>query len=135
MNAYEGKSAPDQQVVERGLPNRGRLKNGNPGGDLSKVPRCGAKRRCGLPCKALAMRSRVTGEYTRCRVHGGSSTGPKTAEGLARTAHFGKANGSYSNGNYTAAAMAEQAKRTAKRRSIMARIKEIERLARTLRRS
>ena len=30
------------------------------------------------------MRSRKTGEYTRCRLYGGASTGPKTAEGLER---------------------------------------------------
>jgi hypothetical protein len=35
-------------------------------------------------CKAPAMRNRKTGEYTRCRMHGGASTGPRTAEGLER---------------------------------------------------
>jgi len=33
-------------------------------------PRCGAKTRSGLPCKAPAMKN------GRCRMHGGKSTGP-----------------------------------------------------------
>src|SRR6476646_2287774 len=41
-------------------------------------PRCGAKTRSGRSCRSPAMRN------SRCRMHGGSSTGPKTAEGLAR---------------------------------------------------
>ncbi|WPB86419.1 HGGxSTG domain-containing protein [Sediminicoccus rosea] len=58
---------------------RGRLKNGNPGGDLSKAPRCGAKTRAGTPCQQAAMRGK-----RRCRMHGGGSTGPRTPEGMAR---------------------------------------------------
>ena len=54
------------------------LKNGNPQGDLSNVPRCGAKTRKGTPCKAPAMKN------GRCRMHGGKSTGPRTPEGLER---------------------------------------------------
>ena len=41
--------------------------------------RCGAKTRAGTPCRSPAMKNR-----RRCRLHGGLSTGPKTAEGLAR---------------------------------------------------
>jgi hypothetical protein len=41
-------------------------------------PRCGARTRSGRPCRGPAMSN------GRCRMHGGSSTGPKTAEGLAR---------------------------------------------------
>jgi hypothetical protein len=49
-------------------------------------PRCGARTRTGTPCKAPAMPA------GRCRMHGGLSTGPRTAEGLeriraARTTH------------------------------------------------
>ena len=49
-------------------------------------PRCGARTRAGLPCKAQAMRN------GRCYRHGGPSTGPRTPEGLqrivkARTVH------------------------------------------------
>jgi hypothetical protein len=40
---------------------------------------CGAKTRCGEPCRCFALAN------GRCRLHGGLSTGPKTAEGLART--------------------------------------------------
>jgi hypothetical protein len=76
---------------------RGWLKNGNPPGDFSKAPRCGAKTRRGSPCRCPAMKN------GRCRLHGGLSTGPRTAEGIERirravTKH----------GRYTAAAKAER---------------------------
>ena len=58
--------------------NRGWLKNGNLGGDLTKAARCGAKNRRGLPCQCPAMSN------GRCRLHGGKSTGPKTAAGIER---------------------------------------------------
>ncbi len=48
---------------------RGRLKNGNPTGDFTKAPRCGAKTRKGTPCQAPAMAN------GRCRMHGGCSPG------------------------------------------------------------
>ena len=54
------------------------LKNGTPVGDLLAAPRCGAKNRRGTPCQCPAMRN------GRCRLHGGLSTGAKTAEGLER---------------------------------------------------
>jgi hypothetical protein len=57
---------------------RGRLKNGNPSGDYLKSPRCGARTRAGGCCRQPAMAN------GRCRMHGGLSTGPRTAEGLAR---------------------------------------------------
>ena len=49
-------------------------------------PRCGARTRTGAPCEAPAMPA------GRCRMHGGLSTGPRTADGLkriraARTTH------------------------------------------------
>jgi hypothetical protein len=44
-------------------------------------PRCGAKTRAGGACLA-----RVEPGKARCRFHGGSSTGPKTAIGRARIA-------------------------------------------------
>jgi hypothetical protein len=52
-------------------------RRGNP--NLSLAPRCGARTRSGCPCRAPAVRGRQ-----RCRMHGGRSTGPRTAEGLAR---------------------------------------------------
>ena len=42
-------------------------------------PRCGAKNRAGKPCRSPAMRGKA-----RCRMHGGASTGARTAEGMAR---------------------------------------------------
>src|SRR5689334_3895121 len=62
----------------------GRLRHGNPTGNPSTSPRCGAKTRRGRKCRAPAMRNRRSGQYTRCRMHGGASTGPKTIEGLER---------------------------------------------------
>ena len=47
--------------------------------DLHKI--CGAKTRRNLSCKKTV----VSGK-NRCRLHGGLSTGPKTAEGKARIA-------------------------------------------------
>lgn len=44
-----------------------------------KWRRCGAKTRAGSACS-----SRPVWGRRRCRMHGGSSTGPKTAEGRAR---------------------------------------------------
>jgi ribosomal protein L32 len=41
-------------------------------------PRCGARTRSGRSCQGPAMSN------SRCRMHGGKSTGPRTAEGLAR---------------------------------------------------
>ena len=50
---------------------------GNP--NLGLAPRCGARTRAGCPCRAPAIRGKL-----RCRMHGGRSTGPRTAKGLAR---------------------------------------------------
>ena len=57
---------------------RGRLRNGNRPGDPAAAPRCGARTRGGGPCRGPAMAN------GRCRMHGGASTGPRTAEGLER---------------------------------------------------
>jgi hypothetical protein len=42
-------------------------------------PNCGAKTRAGGSCKAPVVRGK-----SRCRMHGGLSTGPRTVEGKAR---------------------------------------------------
>jgi len=42
-------------------------------------PLCGAKTRSGHPCRKPALKRK-----RRCRLHGGMSTGPQTAEGKAR---------------------------------------------------
>src|SRR5262245_21359872 len=76
---------------------RGWLKNGNSPGDFTAAARCGAKTRRGTPCQGPAMRN------GRCRMHGGASTGPRTAAGIeairrSRTIH----------GYYSAAAVNER---------------------------
>ena len=45
---------------------------------------CGARTRRGTPCQCKAIETK-RGAW-RCRLHGGLSTGPKTAEGRARIA-------------------------------------------------
>jgi glucans biosynthesis protein len=60
-------------------PRRGWLRHGNRPGDYAKAPRCGARTRSGGCCRQPAMRN------GRCRMHGGLSTGPRTAEGLERS--------------------------------------------------
>jgi len=68
----------------------GPLRNGNPRGNPNLAPRCGARTRQGCPCKGPAMRN------GRCRMHGGRSTGPRTAEGLARLRAARTRHGGYS---------------------------------------
>jgi hypothetical protein len=70
--------------------NRGRLKNGAPGGDPSKAPRCGARTRARHPCRSPAMKN------GRCRMHGGKSTGPRTQQGLERMRRARTKHGHYS---------------------------------------
>jgi hypothetical protein len=72
------------------LANRGRLRNGNPSGDFLAAPRCGACTRAGCPCRQPAMAN------GRCRFHGGKSTGPRTAAGLARSRAARRTHGGYS---------------------------------------
>src|SRR5262245_54279425 len=79
------------------LPGTGWLKNGNRPGNPGNAPRCGAKTRAGTPCRAAAMKN------GRCRMHGGSSTGPRTAEGLARIKLARR-----KHGRYTPEAIAER---------------------------
>ena len=50
-------------------------------------PACGARTRSGAPCRALAMRN------GRCRMHGGVSTGARTAAGLERVRTVGLIHG------------------------------------------
>src|SRR5215470_1133484 len=58
--------------------NRGWLRHGNRPGDFLATPRCGACTRAGGSCRQPATKN------GRCRFHGGKSTGPRTAAGLAR---------------------------------------------------
>lgn len=70
---------------------RGWLRNGNPPGDWTKAPRCGAKTRQQTACQCPAMRNR-----RRCRLHGGRSTGPRTVAGLERSRRARWKHGAYS---------------------------------------
>ena len=56
-------------------------------------PRCGARTRSGTSCKAPAMSN------GRCRMHGGTSTGPRTSEGLERMKRANTRHGNYSEEN------------------------------------
>jgi hypothetical protein len=48
-------------------------------------PQCNARCRDGHPCRARIALNPHTGRLsTRCRMHGGLSTGPRTQEGLSR---------------------------------------------------
>jgi len=68
---------------------RGRLQNGAAPGDFLAAPRCGARTRSGGCCRQPAMRN------GRCRMHGGLSTGPRTATGRARCAAARRTHGFY----------------------------------------
>ena len=73
------------------------LETGNPQGIPLNAPRCGARTRRRKPCQASAMAN------GRCRMHGGTSTGPRTQKGLQRSK---KAN--YKHGFYSAEMIAER---------------------------
>jgi hypothetical protein len=90
----QAKSAETPHVCR--FPN-GWLKYGNAPYDMRKGKRCGARNRRGSACGSPAMRN------GRCRLHGGLSTGPKTAEGIER---IRRANTKH--GLYSAAAIAER---------------------------
>jgi hypothetical protein len=83
---------PQSAVPAATLPpdRRGRLRNGATPGDFLAAPRCGARTRAGECCRQPAMRN------GRCRMHGGRSTGPRTAEGRARCAAARRTHGFYS---------------------------------------
>jgi hypothetical protein len=96
----------------------GWLKNGNQPGDLSKVKRCGAKTRRGTACQCPAMKN------GRCRLHGGLSTGPKTAAGIeairrARTKH----------GYYSKAAIEERQQSRAEMRALRQTLAYLDKLS------
>jgi len=94
---------------------RGWLKNDNHPGDFMKAPRCGAKNRRGTPCQAPAMKN------GRSRLHGGTSTGPKTPEGIERIrqAHL-------IHGEYTKEAIASRKEFNALLRDLKESINEID---------
>src|SRR4051812_14059413 len=82
---------PEVPVAKKRMSHDGWLRNGNPVGDPSSAPRCGARTRGGKPCQSPAIRG-----MRRCRLHGGLSTGPRTPEGLARVRQANTRHGRYS---------------------------------------
>jgi len=68
----------------------GTLGDGRPRGNPNLAPRCGARTRAGLGCRAPGMAN------GRCRIHGGTSTGPRTAKGFSRLAAAHTTCGTYS---------------------------------------
>jgi hypothetical protein len=98
-------------------PRRGSLKNGNPPGDFRTAARCGAKTRRGTSCQCPGMRTNG-----RCRIHGGLSTGPKTAEGIERIRQSRTKHGVYSQ-----AWQAQMAKNRETRRKITELIRILDR--------
>ncbi len=55
-------------------------------GDPSKAPRCLAKTRSGSLCQRPKQRNPHSGKLSRCKLHGGWSTGPKSQAGKAKIA-------------------------------------------------
>ena len=80
MNIFPDYPVPSPTCPETEPQRPGPLRNGNPRGNPNAAPRCGAKTRQGCPCRGPAMAN------GRCRMHGGKSTGPRTAAGRARVA-------------------------------------------------
>jgi hypothetical protein len=72
-------------------------------------PRCGARTRQKTPCGRLAMAN------GRCRMHGGLSTGARTAEGLERVRVAVTTHGRYSAETRQVAAMIRALKAEARR--------------------
>lgn len=72
-------------------------------------PRCGARTRLGGACQQPGMVNH------RCRLHGGASTGPRTAEGLERIRIARTIHGRYSAENRHMAALVRALKARAKR--------------------
>ena len=68
---------------------RGRLRNHAAPGDFLAAPRCGARTRAKGCCRQPAMAN------GRCRMHGGLSTGPRTAAGRTRCAAARRTHGFY----------------------------------------
>ena len=77
--------------------------------------RCGAKTRAGTPCQKPALRGK-----TRCQLHGGKSTGPRTEAGRARIAAAHT-----THGRLTKEKRAEAKRRAEVGRAIRAELKDI----------
>ena len=113
-------SGPKESKVVSNYDTQGWLKNGNPQGDFRKAPRCGVKTRAGTGCQCPAMPN------GRCRLHGGLSTGPKTAEGIERIRLAVTKHGRYTKQSKTK--RAEDRKRLRAFREMLARLSSTGRL-------
>lgn len=61
--------------------------------DSAQTPiKCGAKTRSGVPCAKFPMEGK-----SRCRLHGGLSTGPRTSAGRAAISAANTKHGRYKN--------------------------------------
>ena len=76
--------------------------------------RCGAKTRQSTPCQKAALKGR-----TRCQLHGGRSTGPKTIEGRQRVSEA-----HYKHGRRTNERIAADRERAKANREIWAALRE-----------
>ena len=94
-------------------------------GDPSVSPRCSARARSGALCRAPAMWSKKAQRYTRCRMHGGASSGPKTPAGLEKCRRS-----NWKHGERSAAAIAERRKLRAEIRELILEMKLVQREAR-----
>lgn len=81
------------------------------------APRCGAKRRDGGSCRQPAMAN------GRCKLHGGKSTGPRTAAGLACSRRS-----AWRHGYYSVEAQAQRREASAVRADTQALIQALKRL-------
>ena len=77
---------------------------------------CGAKTRSGKPCQRIG-----NPKNGRCHLHGGKSTGPRSAEGRARIAAA-----QFKHGNRSKAAIAAQRAKAARGRAIRAELATLE---------
>ena len=83
--------------------------NPESGQEPMQPPRCGARTRRNTLCGRMAM------GCGRCLLHGGKSTGPRTAEGLERLRAARTTHGRYSAETRQVAAMIRELKGEAKR--------------------
>jgi hypothetical protein len=99
IDALPGQASGQQPAT--GLRPGGRdgpLRNGNPRGNPHLAPRCGAKARTtGCACRAPAMANGrcPAGRARGQALHGGRSTGPRTAAGRASVARAHTTHGAY----------------------------------------
>ncbi len=70
------------------------LRGGVRGGNPANGARCLARTRAGSACQGPAMRNKH-GTKTRCRLHGGLSTGARTPAGRARAAAANRRHGAF----------------------------------------